>query len=161
MREKYTPATLPYHVIVPSLPGYGYSSGPPLDYDWTVADSALVLDKLMTGLGLSHYVVHGGDIGSHTARYMGAHCDGCKGIHLNMCPVRPENASELPLLDIEKEVLPRNDWFLDVGSAYALMHGTRTATIGAALSASPMALLSWCVTPIRGTHMVANDLQDL
>lgn len=97
----------------------------------------------MTGLGLSDYIVQGGDIGSHIARYIGARCAACKGIHLNMCPVQPKNAKDLPLLDIEKRVLPRNDWFLDTGTAYALMHGTRTATIGAALSASPMALLSW------------------
>lgn len=132
-----------------------------MDYDWSVADSALVLDKLMTGLGLSGYVVQGGDIGSHTARYMGAHCDACKGIHINMCPVRPENIDELPLLDIEKKVLPRNDWFLDVGSAYALMHGTRTATVGAALSASPMALLSWCACPNCDSGVLVNDVQDL
>lgn len=143
LRERYTPATLPYHVIVPSLPGYAYSSGPPLDYDWTIADSALALDKLMIGLGLSGYVVQGGDIGSHIAGYLGAHCDACKGMHVNMRPVRPKNANELPLTDIEKKAWPRNDWFLDVGSAYALMHGTRTATVGAALSASPMTLLSW------------------
>ncbi|KAK4498908.1 hypothetical protein PRZ48_009418 [Zasmidium cellare] len=143
LKEKYTPATLPYHVIVPSLPGYAYSSGPPLDSDWAVDDSALVLDKLMTGLGLTDYIVQGGDIGSHTARSMATNCSACKGIHLNMCVVRPKNAAELPLLDIEKKVLSRNDWFMDVASAYALMHGTRTATVGAALSASPMALLSW------------------
>lgn len=54
----------------------------------------------------------------------------------------PDNASSLPLTDIEKKA-SKNRSFAEFGSAYAREHGTRTATIGLALSSSPLALLSW------------------
>lgn len=148
LKEKYTTKNLPYHIVVPSLPGYAFSSGPPLDYDFSVEDAALALDQLMIGLGFAGYFAQGGDIGASVARYQASKCDGCKGMHLNYSPLpRPPNADDLPLLDIEQDALPRGLWFREVGAAYAIMHGTRTATIGHALSSSPLALLSWYVGP--------------
>lgn len=76
----YSPSTLPYHVIVPSLPGYGFSSGPPLDEDFTLEHAARILDKTMTGLGLDGYLAQGGDVGSFLARIMAVKYDSCKGI---------------------------------------------------------------------------------
>ncbi|KAH8196082.1 hypothetical protein TruAng_009738 [Truncatella angustata] len=145
LTSRYTPTSLPYHVVVPSLPGYAFSSGPPHGKDFTLVDAALALDKLMSNLGFSEgYISQGGDLGQSIARYQAAFCDGCQGMHINYCPIlRPKNADDLPLLKIEKEALPRIQWFREVGSAYAVEHGTRTATIGHALSASPLALLSW------------------
>ncbi|KAI0128325.1 Alpha/Beta hydrolase protein [Xylariales sp. AK1849] len=145
LTSKYTRSTLPYHIIVPSLPGYAFSSSPPHGSDFTIEDAALALDSLMRGLGFSNgYIAQGGDLGSSIARYQAANCDSCKGMHVNYSPIaRPENADDLPLLDIEREALPRVDWFKEVGAAYAIEHGTRAATIGHVLSASPLALLSW------------------
>ena len=54
----------------------------------------------------------------------------------------PDNASSLPVTDVEKKAQSNRD-FLEFGSAYAREHGTRTATIGLVLSSSPLALLSW------------------
>lgn len=80
LQEKYTPDELPYHVIVPSLPGYAFSAAPPLDKDWTLEDSARVMHKVMDGLGFgAGYCVQGGDIGSYTARMMATLYDSCKG----------------------------------------------------------------------------------
>ncbi|KAI1823685.1 Alpha/Beta hydrolase protein [Xylaria intraflava] len=144
IKEKYDPNELPYHVVVPSLPGYGFSSGPPLDYDFTVVDAAQALDKLMRGLGLIGYIAQGGDIGASVARYQAAKCNSCAGMHLNYSPMpRPHNAADLAISDIEKKGLERGLWFREVGAAYAILHGTRTATIGHALSASPLALMCW------------------
>lgn len=145
LKSKYSPKDLPYHVIVPSIPGYTYSSGPPLDFDFGLEDAADTLHNLMLGLGFgSGYIAQGGDLGSMISRYLAANKDECKGMHLNFAPLpRPENADELPLEKVEQEALPRAQWFRDIGSAYSLEHGTRTATIGHALSASPVALLSW------------------
>lgn len=82
LRKKYSPEDLPFHVIVPSLPGYGYSDGPPLDRDYTVEDIARVMDSLMRGLGFgSGYVSQGGDIGSFITRVLGAKYDSCKAAH--------------------------------------------------------------------------------
>lgn len=82
LKEKYTPETLPFHVIVPSLPGYGYSNGPPLDKNFNVEGLAKVLDKLMIGLGFgSGYISQGGDIGSFVTRVLAVTSDACKAAH--------------------------------------------------------------------------------
>lgn len=80
-REEYTPETLPYHLIVPSLPGFTFSSGPPLDRNFGTGDVARVLDQLMIELGFrSGYVVQGGDIGSRIAIHLGVDHESCKGM---------------------------------------------------------------------------------
>ncbi|KAL4926916.1 epoxide hydrolase family protein [Aspergillus undulatus] len=145
-KDEFTPSTLPYHLIVPSLPGYAFSSGPPLDRDFTNADSTCIIDQLMRGLGFkSGYVSQGGDIGSRIARLLGVHYESCKAVHLNFCPVpsRPEGVADDNLSDLEKRGLERFDSFLYRGKAYAEEHGTRPATIGHVLSSSPLALLAW------------------
>lgn len=81
-RQEYTPDTLPYHLIVPSLPGYTFSSGPPLDRDFGTQDIARVFDQLMKDLGFeSGYVAQGGDIGSRIARNLAVDFESCKGKH--------------------------------------------------------------------------------
>ena len=144
LKQKYSPHDLPYHVIVPSLPGYAYSSGPPLNYDYSLENAAEALNNLLVGLGFTSYVVQGGDLGSYISRYLATTNEHCQGMHVNFAPMsRPTNSDELPLTQIEKEGLRRGLWFRDVASAYAYEHGSKTATIGLALSASPVALLCW------------------
>lgn len=144
---RYTPQELPYHIVIPSLPGYAFSSTPPVDKDWGLADSARLMNQLMVGLGYgSGYAVQGGDIGSYTARIMAARYDTCKAMHLNFCVMPcPENAAADSLLleEVDREGLQRGDTFGKTGTAYALEHATRPATIGFVLSSSPLALLAW------------------
>jgi microsomal epoxide hydrolase len=79
-KEEYTPTTLPFHLIVPSLPGYGFSSGPPLDREYKSHDVARVMDQLMKGLGFGGgYIAQGGDIGSRIARVLAVDFESCKG----------------------------------------------------------------------------------
>lgn len=80
LKEKYSADELPYHVVVPSLPGYGYSAGPPLDRNWGKNDIARTVDALMVGLGLSGYLAQGGDIGSYAARILAVEYEACKGM---------------------------------------------------------------------------------
>lgn len=82
LTQKYTPETLPFHVIVPSLPGYAYSSGPPLDQNFDVEGIARVMDKLMHGLGFgSGYITQGGDIGSFVSRVLVVTAKSCLAAH--------------------------------------------------------------------------------
>jgi microsomal epoxide hydrolase len=82
LRTKYTPETLPYHVIVPSLPGFAFSSAPPLDRDFRTEDVARIFNILMTDLGFGvGYVAQGGDVGSKIARVMAAEHESCKVLH--------------------------------------------------------------------------------
>jgi microsomal epoxide hydrolase len=78
LSKKYTPETLPVNLIVPSLIGYGYSSAPPLDKEFTTRDNAPIFNSLMEGLGFKAYIAQGGDVGSAVSRYL-AEFDSCKG----------------------------------------------------------------------------------
>ncbi|RAH54219.1 epoxide hydrolase [Aspergillus piperis CBS 112811] len=145
-REEYTPETLPFHLIVPSLPGYTFSSGPPLDKDFGLMDIARVVDQLMKDLGFgSGYIIQGGDIGSFVGRLLGVSFDACKAVHLNLCAMRapPEGPSIESLSAAEKEGVARMEKFMTNGIAYAMEHSTRPSTIGHVLSSSPIALLAW------------------
>lgn len=81
IRKQYPKSEdLPYHIIVPSLPGYAFSSGPPTDRDCGTPDMAPVMNKLMISLGFgSGYVAQGGDLGSFVARQLAVEYDECKG----------------------------------------------------------------------------------
>ncbi|KAJ5639380.1 uncharacterized protein N7484_007242 [Penicillium longicatenatum] len=144
-RKDYTPSTLPYHLIVPSLPGYAFSSGPPLDRNFGTMDVARVLDQLMRNIGFeSGYVAQGGDIGSRIARELAVDYESCKAVHLNVCFMgRPVGMTDDHLSDKEKIGIQRFDNFKTLGSGYLTEHGTRPSTIGHVLSASPMSLLAW------------------
>ena len=65
LTSKYDPSTLPYHVIVPSLPAYAFSSPPPIHRDFRLEDAASI-DTLMVslGFGTTGYIVQGGDVGA-------------------------------------------------------------------------------------------------
>jgi len=82
LKAKYTSANLPYHVIVPSLPGYAFSSGPSRKRDWVCEDMARIMNKLMVGLGFGGgYVAQGGDLGAFVARILAAQYEECKAVH--------------------------------------------------------------------------------
>lgn len=145
VKSEYDPSNLPYHVIVPSLPGYTFSSGPPAHRNLDTPDATRIIDKLVSNLGFeAGYLVTGGDIGSRIARILAAKYDSCKGIHINFCPLRSPPANlEDSLSEPDRQLVERGRNFLTTGAAYAMEHGTRTSTIGLILSSSPLALLAW------------------
>ncbi|PLB49163.1 alpha/beta-hydrolase [Aspergillus steynii IBT 23096] len=144
VKEKYTPATLPYHFIVPSLPGYTFSSGPPVDRDFGTEDIAKVMNQVMANLGFESYVVQAGDIGSKVARILGVDYDACRAVHLNACFVeKPASVADSALSESEARNLQRAQWFALWGSGYFVEQGTRTSTIGNAIATNPVALLAW------------------
>jgi microsomal epoxide hydrolase len=82
LKARYAEEEPPYHFIVPSSPGYAFSSPPPLDRDFRIEDVARVMNHLMVDLGFgSGYVVQGGDIGSKVARAIAAEHESCLAIH--------------------------------------------------------------------------------
>lgn len=88
LTKQYDPQSLPYHIIVPSLPGYTLSSGPPLNRDFSNADAARVMNQLMIDLGFGRngYMAQGGDIGSDLARRMAKFHPECKALHRKIQP---------------------------------------------------------------------------
>ncbi|CVK85337.1 hypothetical protein FPRO06_07534 [Fusarium proliferatum] len=144
LKERYTPETLPYHVVVPSLPGYAFSEKPPLDKDFGIRDVSRIVNSLMVQLGFGGgYIAQGGDIGSRISRVLAATYDECKAAHLNFCLMAEPATTQGEISDAEKKGLERAKDFDKLGTAYALMHGTRPSTIGLILSSSPLALLAW------------------
>ena len=156
LRDKYTPENLPYHLIVPSLPGYTFSSPPPLDVDYDITACARLFNLFMTRtLGFARYIVQAGDVGSKIARALGsAYEDSCVAVHLNFCYIPatmladllPEalfNTRPSSLSPEEDIALHRHLEFTRTGSAYALLQATKPSTLTLALSSSPLALLPW------------------
>ncbi|ETI28018.1 hypothetical protein G647_00467 [Cladophialophora carrionii CBS 160.54] len=145
LRSRYSAEDLPYHLVVPSLPGYTFSSAPPLDHDFRADDAARIFDTLASVLGFESYMVQGGDVGGRVARIIAAEYPRCKTIHLNTHPMTPPADSDIKsaIDDVEKAGLERHNFFLHNGTGYAWEHATRPSTIGFVLSSSPLALLAW------------------
>lgn len=80
IKKRYSAKHLPYHIIIPSLPGYTYSSGPPVGKDMQANDMPTIMNKLMIALGFGDgYVAQGGDIGSLVSRQSAKRFPECKG----------------------------------------------------------------------------------
>ncbi|KAI8932687.1 hypothetical protein NX059_010181 [Plenodomus lindquistii] len=149
LRTKYTPATLPYHIIVPSLIGFTLSSGPPLNRDWITGDTSRIMHKLLLSLGFGRtgYLAQGGDLGAFVARDLAATYPECKGMHINLMystgmSSKYENAS-LPVTPEEEHGIHRMKDFITTQFSYAYEHGTKPSTISLVLASSPLAHLAW------------------
>jgi pimeloyl-ACP methyl ester carboxylesterase len=132
-----------FHLVLPSLPGYGYSDEP-TEVGWNVGRIAKAWAKLMHGLGYTRYVAQGGDVGASVTDQMGRQApEGLLGIHMNLlvttlsgAPV-PENTEE------ERAARQAINTFRASGFGYFLEQSTRPQTIGYALLDSPVALAAW------------------
>ncbi|KAF1944653.1 epoxide hydrolase-like protein [Clathrospora elynae] len=142
VKEQYSAKELPYHIIVPSLPGYTLSTIKTIDKEWTMEDTARIINQLMLNLGFNKYLAQGGDVGSMEALILAHIYDACVGIHLNL-KMTSEKPDEGVLTAFEKEALDRQKKWQATGTAYAQEHGTRPSTIGNVLSSNPLALLAW------------------
>lgn len=145
LQEKYTPNTLPYHFIVPSMPGYTFSSGPPTNRDFSTMDVSRIFRILLHQLGFNDtpYIVVGGDIGSHVARALAVEDAACSAIHLNSC--FDGNMHGFPqdyVTAAETQRLETPDNSMKLGLSYSQMHATGPVTIGSILTSNPIALLA-------------------
>ncbi|KAF4996666.1 hypothetical protein FDECE_12344 [Fusarium decemcellulare] len=137
--------SLPYHVIVPSLPGYTLSSGPSKTEAWNSDDAARVINSAITALGFSQYVVQGGDVGCLIASILATTYDSVAAVHLNLVPSLDQMSADDPsLTTVEKAAIERAEQrLLTPTTGAAMMQSTRPATLGALVSSSPLALLAW------------------
>ena len=131
-----------YHLVIPCLPGFGFS-GKPDATGWGVQKIAEVWAKLMARLGYEAYFAQGGDWGaivtSNIARVDAEHC---KGIHINMVVAPPDpNAGDLTPLEISglQGLQYYNDW----DSGYSKQQSTRPQTLGYALVDSAAGQAAW------------------
>jgi microsomal epoxide hydrolase len=131
-----------FDLVVPSMPGYGFS-GPTSVTGWNVNRIALAWDDLMGRLGYQRYGAQGGDWGSSVSRELGLIASGhVVGVHLNMLfyPL-PDDIADLT--DREQASVQSLRNFLTEGSGYGAIQSTRPQTLAYALTDSPAGQLAW------------------
>jgi pimeloyl-ACP methyl ester carboxylesterase len=137
-----------FHVVAPSLPGYGFSE-PTRTRGWDVVRIARAFAELMQRLGYTAYGAQGGDWGAQIATRIGVlDAEHCAAIHLNM-PIAERPADPGELTDEEKADLAAMANFQREESGYAIEQGTKPQTLGVGLNDSPAGLLAWIVEKFR------------
>jgi pimeloyl-ACP methyl ester carboxylesterase len=133
-----------FHLVLPSLPGYGFSSEP-RELGWDLARTARAWAELMHRLGYDRYVAQGGDVGAGVTDAMGRQApEGLLGIHTNLLVTalggpQPADTEE------ERAAAEAIATFRSTGSGYFQEQATRPQTIGYALLDSPVALAAWMI----------------
>jgi pimeloyl-ACP methyl ester carboxylesterase len=131
-----------FHLVLPSLPGYGFS-GEPAELGWNVGRVAQAWAELMHRLGYPNYVAQGGDVGAAVTDAMGRQApEGLLGIHTNLL-VTVLAGPQPTESDEERAAQAQLDTFRTSGFGYFLEQATRPQTIGYALLDSPVALTAW------------------
>jgi pimeloyl-ACP methyl ester carboxylesterase len=144
------PLAADYHLVIPSLPGYGFSDKPD-EAKWSVEHIGAAWDALMQALGYDRYFAQGGDWGSAVTCAIGMnHADHCAGIHVNMVVGAPPPDLMTDLTDSEKLYLARFGWYQSKDNGYSTQQATRPQTIGYALTDSPVGQMAWIVEKCHG-----------
>jgi pimeloyl-ACP methyl ester carboxylesterase len=149
-----------FDVVVPSLPGFGFSDRPtrPGMSVWAIGD---LWAELMTGLGYSRFGAQGGDFGAGVSTVLGLrHPERLAGIHLNYIPggYRPYLAPGAELTEEELRFQREaDDWFQAEG-AYAHLHRTKPQTLAYGLHDSPAGLAAWLLEKFHGWSDCDGDL---
>ena len=132
-----------FHLVIPSLPGYGFS-GKPAKTGWGLERIAQAWITLMDRLGYDRYVAQGGDWGSGVTSKIGEiQPPECLGIHLNMALAMPTEEDHANLSDRDKQALADVQYYFDHDSAYAMQQKSRPQTLAYGLADSPVAQAAW------------------
>jgi len=139
------PATA-FHLVVPSLPGYGFS-GPTPEPGWDVVRVAEAWAELMSRLGYDRYLAQGGDLGSMVSIILGEmDPEHVAGVHVNLLLAMPtgDDPDELTGLgDADRDRIALLSRFRADLSGYMKVHSTRPQTLAYALTDSPVGQLAW------------------
>ena len=131
-----------FHLVLPSLPGYGFS-GEPREGGWDLDRTARAWAELMRRLGYTRYVAQGGDVGAGVTDAMGRHApNGLIGIHTNLLVLALGGTMPMDT-DAERAAAAQIATFGRSGNGYFVEMATRPQTIGYALLDSPVALAAW------------------
>src|ERR687892_79523 len=133
-----------FHLVLPSLPGYGFS-GEPTELGWENGRIARAWAELMDRLGYTRYVAQGGDVGAAVTDAMGRQApEGLLGIHLNLLAGALGIVDQLPAeSEQERAAHDALATFRTSGFGYFLEQSTRPQTIGYSLLDSPVGLAAW------------------
>jgi epoxide hydrolase len=136
-----------FHVVVPSLPGFGFS-GPITQHGWTLPRVAGVWATLMAQLGYDRYIPQGGDLGAWVTTVLAViDAEHVIGTHLNFL-ITPPSGDPADLAGLEPSdfaKLGRLGQFVDHGTGYMKIQSTRPQTLAYGLTDSPVGQLAWIV----------------
>ena len=152
-----------FHVVAPSLPGYGWS-GPTTERGWGPDRTGRAFATLMARLGYDRYGVQGGDWGSIISQHVAGHApDHVTGCHVNMIPAFPPGRDD-DMADItpaEQQHLDRSAWYQQDDRGYFEIQRTRPQTVGAGLHDSPVGLLAYIGEKFHGWTDHDGDVLDV
>jgi pimeloyl-ACP methyl ester carboxylesterase len=132
-----------FHVVAPSLPGFGFSDKPART-GWTVDRIGTAWDELMVRVGYDRYVAQGGDWGSSVTTRIGAQNLGhCAAIHVNMPVAFPAPEDLADLSPAEQQSLGKFQHYQDQEAGYSKQQSTRPQTVGYGLVDSPSGQAAW------------------
>ena len=132
-----------FDLVLPSLPGYGFS-GEPAEVGWDPGRVAQAWAELMRRLGYPRYVAQGGDVGASVTDAMGRQApEGLIGVHMNLLVTALGGGAMPADTEQERAALEQTSTFRASGFGYFLEQATRPQTIGYALLDSPVALAAW------------------
>lgn len=140
-----------FHVVIPSIPGYGFS-GPTEQTGWDLPRVALAWKELMQQLGYQSYVAQGGDFGAPISLMVGMFDpEHVVGVHLNMLATTPSDdpADMVDLSPQDKDRLAHSQRFNDDLSGTMKLHSTRPHTVSYALTDSPVGQLAYIVEKFK------------
>lgn len=142
------PAAAAFHLVLPSLPGYGFS-GKPTETGWGVERIGRAWGQLMARLGYDRWFAQGGDWGSAVTTAIAVQqIPGCAGIHLNMPLGRPTAEDLTNPTPAELKALGALKHYQDWDSGYSKQQQTRPQTVGYGLVDSPAGLAGWILEKI-------------
>ena len=148
-------------LVIPSLPGYGWS-GKPTVTGWSVEKIAQAWIELMDRLGYERWVAQGGDWGAHVSSAIGRLADPAKliGIHFNWGVADPAKLTELGgPTEEEQSYLARLQHASTAEVGYAIEQGTKPQTLGYGLTDSPVGQLAWIVEKFKTWSDSGDDIE--
>ena len=145
-----------FHLVLPSVPGYGFSAEP-TELGWYAGRVAQAWPELMRRLGYTRYVAQGGDVGAAITDAMGRQAaQGLIGIHTNLFV--PALGGTMPTdTEQERAAVEQISIFRATGFGYFLEQATRPQTIGYALLDSPVALAAWMLDHDTDSYLKISD----
>ena len=150
-----------FHLVVPSLPGFGWS-GPTRRRGIDGETIAAAFGRLMEDLGYDRYVAQGGDIGALISTWLAVqHPDRVPAFHLNLLPVGPANPADpfAGLSGADLATAQRTFGFLAEDAGYWRIQETRPQTVGYGLTDSPAAQAAWIVEKLRAWTDCDGDVE--
>ncbi|MGB1142463.1 MAG: alpha/beta fold hydrolase, partial [Halioglobus sp.] len=134
-----------FHLVIPCLPGYGFS-GKPATTGTSIEVIGRMWGKLMARLGYDRYVAQGGDWGAVVTQSMGqTETEHCAGIHVNMPLVMPDPDTMGDLTEAEQASIDSMSRYTEEGSGYSKQQSTYPQTLGYGLADSAVGQMAWII----------------